>query len=75
MIDLLNFMLKGLLGDEDFSVSENESEGRTVYSIKTKPENIGLVIGKGGKTIHALRNLLKVRATLEKKAVGLEVTE
>lgn len=68
-------MLKGLLGDEDFSVSENESEGRTVYSIKTKPENIGLVIGKGGKTIHALRNLLKVRATLEKKAVGLEVTE
>ncbi len=63
------------MGEEEFSVTESEAEGRTLYSIKTKPENIGLVIGKGGRTIHSLRNLLKVRATLEKKAVGLEITE
>lgn len=75
MKDLLNHMLKGLLGDADFEILESEVEGRTVFSIKTKPENIGLIIGKGGKMIHSLRNILKVRATLEKKAVGLEVIE
>lgn len=75
MNDLLNFMLKALLGEEEFSLAESETEGRIVYSIKTKPENVGLVIGKGGRMIHSLRNILKVRATLEKKAVGLEITE
>lgn len=75
MKDLLDFLLKGILGKEEFEVAETESEGRIIYSIKTKPENIGLIIGKGGRMIHSLRNILKVRATLEKKAVGLEVTE
>lgn len=75
MKDLLNFLLKGLLGKEDFEISENNVEGRVVYSIKTKPENVGLIIGKGGRMIHSLRNILKVRATLEKVAVGLEITE
>ncbi len=75
MKDLLNYLLKGLLGSEDFEITETENEGRLIYSIKTKPENIGLIIGKGGKMIHSLRSILKVRATLEKKAVNLEVID
>ncbi|KKU09036.1 MAG: hypothetical protein UX13_C0051G0006 [Candidatus Woesebacteria bacterium GW2011_GWB1_45_5] len=66
-------MLKGVLGDEKFEISESEEEGRILYTVKTAPENVGLVIGKGGHMIHALRNVLKVRATLEKVAVNLQV--
>jgi len=73
MQDLLNYMLNGVLGDEKFSVEETDDAGRIIYNIKTKPENIGLIIGKGGKMIKSLRNLLKVRATLEKKAVAINV--
>ncbi len=73
MKDLLVFMLKGLLGDEKFDIAETEEEGRILYTIKTAPENVGLIIGKGGHMIHALRNVLKVRATLEKTAVNLQV--
>lgn len=75
MQDLLNYMLKGVLGEEKFEIIETVDEGRIIYTIKTKPDNIGLVIGKGGKMIKSLRNLLKVRATLEKKAVALNVGE
>jgi predicted RNA-binding protein YlqC (UPF0109 family) len=79
MKDLLEFLLKGLLGegdkDGDFEVEEADQDGRVVFTIKTKPENIGLIIGKEGKMIKALRNILKVRATLEKKAVSLDVIE
>ena len=35
----------------------------------------GILIGKEGKTIKAIRNLLKVRATLEKKVVNVVLSE
>jgi predicted RNA-binding protein YlqC (UPF0109 family) len=75
MKDLLDYMLKGLLGTEKFNVSEAEDAGRIIYTIDTDPKNIGLIIGKGGHMIKALRNVLKIRATLEKKAVALNVGE
>ncbi len=75
MKDLLDFMLKGILGKEKFSISETEDAGRVIYTIDTDPKNIGLIIGKGGHMIKALRNVLKIRATLEKKAVALNVGE
>ena len=73
MKELLEFLLKGLLGDEKFEIVEVNDAGRLVYTIKTAPENIGLIIGKGGHMIKSLRNILKVRATLEKTAVSLNV--
>jgi predicted RNA-binding protein YlqC (UPF0109 family) len=36
---------------------------------------MGLIIGKRGKTIRTIRNLLRVRATLEKKGVSVAVVE
>ncbi len=75
MKDLLEFLLKGVLGEEKFEVIEAEDVGRIIYTIKTDPKNVGLVIGKGGRMIKSLRNVLKVRATLEKKAVALNIGE
>lgn len=75
MKELLEFILKGVLGEEKFEISETAEEGRVLYTIKTNPENVGLVIGKGGKMINTLRNILKVRATLEKKGVSLQVAD
>ena len=75
MKNLLDFLLKGILGEESFEVSKSEDMGRTLYSIKTEDKNKGLIIGKGGRMINALRNILKVKATLEKTAVNVQVTD
>ena len=75
MKDLLEYLLKGILADEKFTIEETEDAGRIIYTIKTDPANVGLVIGKGGRMIKSLRNLLIVRATLEKKAVALNIGE
>jgi len=75
MRKLLEFLVKGVTGTDDFEIEENEEGGRTEYVIHANPDYVGRIIGKGGKTIKAIRNLLKVRATLEKKAVGLSVIE
>ena len=45
MQDLLNYLLKAVLGDEKYEILETEEEGRLIYSIKTDPKNIGMVIG------------------------------
>jgi uncharacterized protein len=73
MKELLEYLLKGLLGEEKFEIVEANDSGRITYTIKTAPENVGLIIGKGGHMIKSLRNVLKVRATLEKVAVFLNV--
>lgn len=76
MKDLLDYLLKGVLGEEKFEIEEiDEGSGRVNYMVKTDPKNIGLIIGKGGKMIKSLRNILKIRATLEKKAVTLNISE
>jgi predicted RNA-binding protein YlqC (UPF0109 family) len=75
MKKLVEFLVKGISGTEDFEVEEKDSDGRVEYLVHANPDYVGKIIGKGGKTIKAIRNLLKVKATLEKKAVGLSVIE
>lgn len=75
MQDLLQFLLKGILGEEKFEITESKDGERTVYSIKTDPKNIGMIIGKSGRIIKTLRNIIKVRATLEKVIVSLNIEE
>lgn len=73
MKELLEFLLKGILGEGKFEVIEESDGDRINLTIKTDPKDTGLVIGKGGKMINSLRNILKVPATLEKKGVNLQV--
>lgn len=73
MKELLEYLLKGLLGEEKFEILEASDAGRIAFTVKTAPENVGLIIGKGGHMIKSLRNVLKVRATLEKVAVSVDV--
>ena len=80
MKKLLEFLVKGILGDrnlpagrQEFEIVETSDAGRVLFTIKTEPDQVGLIIGKGGHTIKSLRNVLKVRATLEKLAVSVNV--
>jgi hypothetical protein len=75
MKELLEFILKGVLGEEKFEIAEAEDAGRVTYTVSSAPENMGLIIGKGGRMIKSLRNILKVRATLEKTSVNLIVEQ
>lgn len=72
MKELLSFILKAITGKE--IPVEEKTEGERINFVITPPEDLtGIIIGKGGKTIKAIRNLLKVKATLEKKIFFLSV--
>lgn len=73
MKDLLEYLLAGIVGKDSFSVSEESQDNFLIFTVTTTPEQAGLIIGKAGKTIKALRNILRVRATLENKGVSINV--
>ncbi len=76
MKNLLEFILKSITGSADCQVEEQTADGDHVNLIISAPQDIiGLIIGKNGKTIKAIRNLIKVRATLEKKGVSISIAE
>lgn len=75
MKELISFILKNILGNDEFEIEEVEDNGKVSLNIQAKPENIGLIIGKGGQTIKAIQNVVKVKARLENKFVTVNVTE
>lgn len=75
MRDLLEYLVNGIIGNKDFKIEESQDGDRSNFEVKIDPSFFGLVIGKGGRTIKAIRNLLKVRATIEKKGVNISIAE
>jgi len=75
MKELLEYLLENLLGKGNYELAEDREGDRVSYTVKTAPENMGLLIGKEGRMIKSIRNILKVRATLEKTVVTLNVGE
>lgn len=75
MRDLLEFIIRGITGSDDFTTEEIDEGERADLLIKVNKDLVGLIIGKNGRTIRAIRNLLRVRATLEKKVVFVSVSE
>lgn len=75
MQELLQYIINGILGHSDFEILETQEDGRAVLTIKTKPENIGLVVGKEGRTIKAIQELVRVRGKKENQNVYIRVEE
>ena len=73
MKDLLTFIVKGITGKDNFEITEETEGERSHFLIKVHEDSVGIIIGKEGKTIKAIRSLLKVRAILEKKGVSVSV--
>lgn len=75
MQDLLEFLVKNITGEGSIKIVAEEAEGFTNYKIISPKEFVGILVGKEGRTIRAIRNILKVKATLEGRAVGVSVEE
>lgn len=75
MRDLLEYILKNTIDNDDVTVSESEEEGSTILTIHAPQDVIGRIIGKGGKVINAMKQLVKIQAIKENKRVEINVEE
>ena len=77
MIKELVMMMAKALVDKPDEVEINEIEGdvTTILELKVAKDDLGKVIGKQGKTAHAMRAILNATATKLKKRAVLEIIE
>lgn len=76
MKDLLNFIVTSLVSKPEAVIIDEQNEnGNVNLSLKVDPADMGLVIGKNGQTIRAIRRLLTVRAIAENVRVSLQLVE
>jgi len=74
MKKLLEFLVSSIVQNPNEVKIDQESDGNTVtLAVKVNPADIKLVIGKGGKTIKALRELVKIKGIKEKKRVDIKI--
>ena len=76
MKDLLEYIVTSLVSKpEAVKIEEQRSNGEVNLNLTVDPADMGLVIGKGGQTIRAIRKLLTVRAIAENVRVNLQLNE
>lgn len=74
MQGLVEFIAKSLVDDPSLvQVSEIEGESSVILELRVGPEDMGRIIGKGGRTVNAIRTLIRVLAAKQGKRVTLEV--
>jgi predicted RNA-binding protein YlqC (UPF0109 family) len=76
MKEFLEFLIKGICEKpEEVEVKEVTDEGVFIYEVKVADEDMGVVIGKSGKTIRSLRNLAKAKAIKDNVRIQIVLEE
>ncbi len=77
MRDLLEFLARSLVESPDeVKVTEvEEIDGEVVLEVEVADDDLGRVIGRGGRVANALRSVMKAAATREDKRVVVDIVD
>ncbi|HEY3210439.1 MAG TPA: KH domain-containing protein [Actinomycetota bacterium] len=64
MKDVLEYIARNLVDDPDaVQVTEERTEATVVLRLVVAPEDVGKVIGRGGRTARAIRDVVRAAGT------------
>lgn len=76
MKNILNFIVTSIVDEPDkVVINEFEEDGILNFSISVASNDIGKIIGKEGKVIRGIRNIMKIPAMKQEKRVRVEIAE
>lgn len=75
MKKLLEHILDSIFDNKEITVDETEEEGIITLTIHAPQEEMGKIIGKKGKVINSMKQVIKILAIKEDKKVELQVAE
>lgn len=76
MKDTLLYLLSQIVDHpDDVVVDEATSEDKTVLTIHANTEDLGKIIGKGGRIIRSIRDLIKLMAAKQGLYVDVMLAE
>jgi predicted RNA-binding protein YlqC (UPF0109 family) len=74
--ELLAYLARELVDDpEAVRVDAEEREGTLVLRLHVAPDDVGKVIGRGGRIVRALRTVVRASAVREGRRVLVEIAE
>jgi uncharacterized protein len=74
--ELVEFLARALVEDPDaVEVEEVEENGSIVLEVTVADDDLGRVIGRGGRIANALRTVAKATATRAERRVMVEILE
>jgi uncharacterized protein len=74
--ELVEFLARRLVEHEDqVAVDEVEEDGMLVIRLRVAPDDVGRVIGRGGRIARALRTVVRAAGVHGDRRVTLEIIE
>jgi predicted RNA-binding protein YlqC (UPF0109 family) len=75
--ELIEFLARALVDNPDAVSVESfeEDDGTTVYEVTVAEDDVGKVIGRGGRTVNALRAVVRAAAVREGRRVLVDVVD
>ena len=77
MRDLIEFLARALVDrpDEVSVESYEEGDGTLVYELRVAEDDVGKVIGRSGRTVNAIRSVVRAAAVREGRRVLVDVVD
>ena len=77
MKDFIEFLTRALVDDPDAVEVDSfeEDEGTVVYELRVAEDDVGKVIGRNGRTVNALRTVVRAAAVRDGRRVLVDVVD
>jgi hypothetical protein len=76
LAELLGYLARELVDDPDsVRVESEERDGALVLRLHVAPDDVGKVIGRGGRIVRALRTLVRASAVRDGRRVLVEIAD
>jgi predicted RNA-binding protein YlqC (UPF0109 family) len=74
MQEFIEYVVRSIVDDpSQVHVTEVDGANTIIFELQVAPEDMGRVIGKGGRVANAMRTLLRVVAARQSKRATLEI--
>ena len=74
MAELLAYLARALVDDPDaVRVESEERDGALVLVLSVAPDDVGKVIGRGGRVVRALRTVVRASSARDGRRVLVEI--
>jgi len=60
---------------KEVEINESEDNGIITFTIRVAPSDMGRIIGKNGKVIRGIRNVIKIPAIKQNKKINITLAE
>ena len=76
MHELVTMIVRALVDDpEQVAVNKVEGERSIIFEVRVASDDLGKVIGKGGRIANALRTLVRAAGAKERKSIWMDINK